>query len=53
MVDVVLKQLCLKNVDGTETVVHGLRSGTLPNVISALQPRKLMRKGCEAYLECS
>ena len=50
VVDCGAKTVVLKSVDGTETVVHGIRSSTLPTVISVMQARKLMRKGCEAYL---
>ena len=50
MVDCCSKTVVLRSVDGTETVVHGIRSSALTNVISAIQASRLMRKGCEAYL---
>ncbi len=50
MVDCCAKTVVLKSVEGTETVVHGIRSSTLPTVISVMQARKMMRKGCEVYL---
>ena len=31
-------------------IVHGVRSGPMSNVISVMQARKLLRKGCEAFL---
>ena len=30
--------------------VHGIQSGPLSNVISAMQTRRFLRKGCEAFL---
>ena len=32
-------------------IVHGVRSGPMSNVISAMQARQLLRKGCEAFLD--
>ena len=34
----------------SEMIVHGVRSGSMSNVISAMQARRLLRKGCEAFL---
>ena len=34
----------------SEVIVHGIRSGAMSNVISAMQARRLMRKGCETFL---
>ena len=31
-------------------IVHGIRSGPLSNVISAIQARRFLKKGCEAFL---
>ncbi len=45
MVDCGSKTVVLKSVVGIETVVHGIRSSTLTNVISAMQARRFMRKG--------
>ena len=40
----------LKCSDLSEVVVHGIRSGSVSNVISAMQARLFLRKGCEAFL---
>ena len=32
-------------------IVHGVRSGPMSNVISAMQARRLLRKVCEAFLD--
>ena len=31
-------------------IVHGIRSGSMSNVILAMQARRSLRKGCEAFL---
>ena len=31
-------------------IVHGVRSSSMSNLISAMQARRLLRKGCEAFL---
>ena len=31
-------------------IIQGIRSGTMSNVISAMQAMRLMRKGCETFL---
>ena len=31
-------------------IVHGVRSGPMSNVILAMQARRLLRKGCKAFL---
>ena len=36
--------------DQSEVIVHGVRSRSMSNVISAMQARRLQRKGCEAFL---
>ena len=36
--------------DQSEVIVHGVHSGPMSNVISAMQTRRLLRKGCEAFL---
>ena len=33
-----------------EVIVHGVWSGPIPNVISAMQGQRFLRKGCEAFL---
>ena len=40
----------LRCSDQSEVIVHGVRSGPMSNVISAMQARRLLRKGCEAFL---
>ena len=40
----------LKCSDLSEVTVHGIQSGAMSNVISAMQARRLLRKGCEAFL---
>ena len=32
-------------------IVHGVQFGPMSNVISAMQARRLLRKGCEAFLD--
>ena len=34
----------------SEVIVHGVRSSLRSNMISAMQARRLLRKGCEAFL---
>ena len=29
--------------------IHGIRSGSMSNIISAMQARRFLRKGCEAF----
>ena len=40
----------LKCSDQSEVIVHGIQSGPLSNVISAIQSRRFLKKGCEASL---
>ena len=35
--------------DKSEVIIHGVRSGPMSNVISVMQARRLLRKGCEAF----
>ena len=35
----------------SEVIVHRVRSGPMSNVISTMQARRLLRKGCEAFLD--
>ena len=44
------KTVVLRCSDQFEVIVHGVRSGPMSNVISAMQARRLLRKGCEAFL---
>ena len=38
----------LRCFNQSEVIVHGVRSGPMSNVISIMQTRRLLRKGCEA-----
>ena len=40
----------LRCFNQSEVIVHGVRSGLMSNVISTMQARRLLRKGCEAFL---
>ena len=40
----------LRCFDQSEVIVHGVRFGPKSNVISAMQARRLLRKGCRAFL---
>ena len=42
--------IVLRCSDQSEVIVHGIRSGAMSNVISAMYARRLMRKGCETFL---
>ena len=50
IVDCDKKTVRLKCSDLLEVTVHGIQSGVVSNVISAMQARRLLRKGCEAFL---
>ena len=50
IVDCDKKTVRLKCSDLSEVTVHGIQSGALSNVISVMQARRLLRKGCEAFL---
>ncbi len=50
MVNYKLKRISLKTLEGNEITVVGERTDFLSNVISTTVARKLMRKGCKAYL---
>ena len=50
IVDCDKKTVLLKCSDLSEVTVHGIRSGPMSNVISAMQVRRFLRKGCEAFL---
>ena len=50
MVDCRMKRVTLRTLNEDEVTFIGERSNHLSNVISAATARKLVRKGCEAYL---
>ena len=50
VVDYDQKTIVLRCSNQSEVIVHGIRSSAMSNVISAIQDRKLMRKGCETFL---
>ena len=50
IVDCDKKTVRLKCSDLSKVTVHGIQSGALSNVILAMQARRLLRKGCEAFL---
>ena len=50
IVDCDKKIVLLKCSDLSEVTVHGIRSESIPKVISAMEARRFLRKGCEAFL---
>ena len=44
------KTVVLRCSDQTEVIVQGIRSSAMSNVISTMQARRFMRKGCETFL---
>ena len=50
IVDCDKKIVVLKCFNLSEVTVHGIRSRLVSNVISAMQARHFLRKGCEAFL---
>ena len=50
IIDYDKKTMVLRCSDQSEVIVHGVHSGPMSNVISAMQARRLLRKGCEAFL---
>ena len=44
------KIVVLKCSDQSEVTIHGIRSGPLSNVISNMQARQFLKKGCKAFL---
>ena len=50
IVDCEKKTIRLKCSDLSELTVHGIRSDSVSNVISAMQARCFLRKGCEVVL---
>ena len=53
IIDCDKKTVVLRCSNQSEVIVHGVIFGPMSNVISAMQARRLLRKGCEAfYLWC-
>ena len=50
IVDCDKKTVVLKSSDLSEVTVHCIRSESVSNVISAMQARRFLIKGCEALL---
>ena len=50
IVDCGKKIVVLRCSDQTEVIVQGIGSSVMSNVISAMQARRFMRKGCETFL---
>ena len=50
IVDYGQKTVMLRCSDQTEVIVQGIDSSVMSNVISAMQARRFMRKGCETFL---
>ena len=50
IIDCGQKTVVLRCSDQTEVIVQGIGSSALSNVISAIQARRFMRKGCETFL---
>ena len=50
IVDCDKKIVVLECLDQSEVTMHGVQSGPLSKIISAMQARKFLKKGCEAFL---
>ena len=50
IVDCDKKIVLLKCPDLSEVIVQGIRSEPIPKVISIMEARRFLRKGCEAFL---
>ena len=50
IVDCGQKTVVLRCSGQSKVIAQGVRSGIMSNVISAMQARRLMRKGCETFL---
>ena len=50
IIDCDKKTVVLRCSNQSEVIVHGVIFGPMSNVISAMQARRLLRKGCEAFL---
>ena len=51
IVDCDKKTILLKCSDLLEITIHGMRFDSMSNVISAMQARVFLRKGCETFLD--
>ena len=50
IVDCGQKKVMLRCSDQTEVILQGIGSSAMSNVISAMQARRFIRKGCETFL---
>ena len=50
IIDCDKKTIVLRCSYQSEAIVHGVRSSPMSNVISDMQARRLLRKGCETFL---
>ena len=50
IIDCGQKTVVLRCSDQTEVIVQGISSSVMSNVISTMQARRFMRKGCETFL---
>ena len=50
IVDCGQKIVVLRCSDQTEVIVQGIGSSVMPHVISTMQARRIMKKGCETFL---
>ena len=50
IIDCGQKTVVLRCFDQTEVIVQGIGSSVMSNVISTMQARRFMRKGCETFL---
>ena len=50
IVDCGQKTVVLRCSDKTEVIIQGIRSSAMSNVISSMQARIFLRKGCEKFL---
>ena len=51
IVDCDKKRVLLKCLDLSEVIIQGIRSESVPKVMSAMKARRFLRKGCEAFLD--
>ena len=51
IIDCGQKTVVLRCSDQTEVIVQGIGSSVMSNVISTMQARRIMRKGCETFLD--
>ena len=50
IIDCDKKTVVLKCSDMLYVTVHGIRSGSVSNIISTMQAQRFLKKGCEAFL---